>query len=323
MEAAGKPCDGIIHRFGLQRTRLLDPRGRLPFGKHVALLERAAEELDDELFGMRCGAGTQLREFGLYAYIALNSPKVGASLLNMRRYLRVVNEGAEFEITAEDDELVAIVYRITDMAAMGSRQQTEFGIASSRPIATQLAGRDLTPAWIEFVHGPPANGAEARRLLGASIRYEMPRNAVVVPRWWLDLPIEQADSDLLRILKEYADHILDERAQSPDLVGQLQHWIIKRLSSGTFAAEAAARELGMSVRTLSRKLAAYHTSYGQIVDDLRENLAAKYVTDPSMQLTQIAYLLGYSDSTSFSKAFRQWYGCAPSRFRKQQEQVAA
>ncbi len=128
-------------------------------------------------------------------------------------------------------------------------------------------------------------------------------------------PLKTADSDLLRILVRCCEQILESRPVGDELPHQVQHLVAKHLPSGGPGVEAVAEELGMSVRTLSRRLRERGLSYRRMVDDLRRRLTLEYLKDTDLRVSEIAYLVGYSEVSAFTHAFRRWTGLSPSAFR--------
>lgn len=322
VEAQGQPIDGLLAGVGLQRSRVADAKARIPFSQQVALLEAAAALFGDDCFGIRCGATFDPSRGGLYLYILVNSPNLGASVDNIRRYMYIHNEGTTVERQDEGDQ-VRLCYDILDPAASASVQQIGLAFSSFLCFARARTGLRLMPDDVQVVHPPHTNPCRARQLLGAPIHYGMSRNVIAFPASWMSLPLSGADVQLLSVLTEYADLVLAERRRHVDLVDQVQDWIIKQLPTGRLDAEAAARAFGMSARTLARRLAVNKTSFSQLVEDMRGQLARHYVADPSLSLTSIAFLLGYADPSSFSKAFKNRFGVPPQRYRAERGRVAA
>jgi len=125
-----------------------------------------------------------------------------------------------------------------------------------------------------------------------------------------------ADKRLHGILTGYCEEILASREdRSPDLRHQVERIIAKLLCRGEAETEEVAHELGMSVRTLARRLGQPGVSFGQILDELRHDLALRYLRDPNLSLSQIAFLLGYSELSAFSHAFRRWTRTTPGEWR--------
>ncbi len=137
---------------------------------------------------------------------------------------------------------------------------------------------------------------------------------MIFNRSHLDLPCRSADDRLLRVLKGYCEEILRQRSEASDLKREIEHLVATRLPSGTVTNQLVARELGMSERTMARCLVGLGTSFGQILDGGRHQLALRYLGEPNARASQIAYLLGYSEPSAFNHAFRRWTGVSPSEF---------
>lgn len=325
MEEHDLQADSILRRVGIQPTLLTHPHARIPFARHVALLEAAAAALKDDLLGIRLGATYGTLPRWLYSYILFNSPTVSAAIRNAGRYLFIHNEGMSWELVEDDRratgnqrrDLLEVELVITDPAASGSVQQIGYALANAIDFIQRATRQPFAPEWIEVQYTQPRDPAETSLLLGSRVRYGTGRNAIIFKRFWYDSPIIGADNHLYAILANYADQVLADRLRGIDLVDQLGEWLVKRLPGGRFDAKTAAHEFGLSVRTLSRRLAQRQTTYGQLIGEIRSRLALRYVSDYSLHLARVAYLLGYADPTSFSKAFKQQFGCSPQLYRRE------
>ena len=132
----------------------------------------------------------------------------------------------------------------------------------------------------------------------------------------LNLSLTSADEQLLSVLQGYGDQVLAEIArQSPGLVVSVERAIAEQLGAGSVTLETVASGMGMSPRTLSRKLAAEGTSFFRLLEDLRKSLSKSYLRDSNLVLAEIAFLLGYSGLGSFNDAFKRWTGHSPGQFR--------
>jgi AraC-like DNA-binding protein len=132
----------------------------------------------------------------------------------------------------------------------------------------------------------------------------------------MDLPIVSEDSQLLQILTAHADDLLAERHSATGLQSMVANQLASLLPSGESRAAVVARQLGMSPRSFTRHLAEEGTTFGEILDRLRQRLAARYLTDDRMSVQQIAWLLGYSEVGAFNHAYKRWTGTTPTRTRK-------
>jgi AraC-like DNA-binding protein len=158
---------------------------------------------------------------------------------------------------------------------------------------------------------------EIQRLLRCPVEFARATESWVFPQSAMELPITSEDSHLLQILRAHADELLAERRTAAGLRSMVENQLISALPSGRVQAAAVARQLGMSMRSFTRHLAEEGTTFGEILDDLRNRLALRYLADGRITLQQIAWLLGYSEVGAFNHAFKRWTGTSPGRARHQ------
>jgi AraC-like DNA-binding protein len=314
LDARGKSAAMILGDVGLDRTAVRQPESRIPFVKHVALLEAAAEHLEDPDFGLHFGSSVDPLDAGALAFMAANSPTLGAALKNLASYLNVFTEGSEIWIET-GDSFVDVGFRVIDQNVERFGQLEEFALALLMNIARFVVGRRLTPERVERLHHRRQGNEFFEQYFGSPVHFGQKRSALVLNKYVLDIPCRNADERLLRILKSHCDDLLKKLGQRADLKQHLAHLVSSHLTSGPVTAKSVARELGMSERTIARRLSEQGLSFGQIVDDVRRQLAERYLREPDLRPSQIAYLLGYSEPSAFTRAFRRWTGRSPTQFR--------
>jgi AraC-like DNA-binding protein len=314
LEAKQIEPEGLLRQAGLSRRQVRDPDQRIPFRKHALLFELAAQACKDPYFGLKLGARVDVREAGLLGYVTLSSPTFGRALENVVRYHRVLSEG--FRLNFEVDQRHAVLAAMpADPSGVVGRQAVEFATSVVVRMCRDLTAQKVTPLRVRFVHLPPRRKARYAAVLKAPVDFEQPRIEVLFPKEMLPVPVKSADHRLLRILEAYCREILGKRAEESDIVFDVREVIIKLLSGGVPTLERMAAEVNTSVRTLERRLKAKGWTYKQLVDDLRRQLALRYVKDPRLRLSQLGFLLGFSENAAFVHAFRRWTGSTPMRYR--------
>ena len=308
------PIDPVLKEVGLTRSQTSDHEGRIPFHKHAALLEVAARELHDPCFALHLGQSLNAKDFDLLGYICLNSSTVGDALNNVRRYSHLYSEGVD-HVLAQERDTVALVSSIVDPKAFGLSQAIELTRSLTQNITSALVGFEVRAIAVELAHQRVGPASEYRRVLKAPVRFNAGRNATIFRADLLDTPVRAADHRLLKILKRHAEDVLGQRAGRGDIRREVQGLIATRLQSGEPTIDTIARELGMSSRTLARRLREHGVTYRDLLNDLRRQLALRYLKDGFHKNSQIAYLLGFTDVSAFSHAFKRWTGSAPSAFR--------
>jgi AraC-like DNA-binding protein len=188
----------------------------------------------------------------------------------------------------------------------------EYGYAVVVRACRELTGRNISPKAVSFTHGRNTNKTEFDRFYGCSVTFNAAADAIILPTQMLSTPILTSDKYLLQILKNTCDEVLAKRRNiSSALRAVVENEIVQLLPHGKAQAEKVARNLGMSNRTLTRRLSEEGTSYAAILNEIRRDLSVQYLKDPALSLNQIAWLLGYSMVTSLNHAFRRWTGRSP------------
>ncbi len=312
LDRAGLAAADLLSAVGLRREQLTAPDALIPFHAHVMLFENAAQALREPCFGFRLGSAVELTEAGLLAYVILNSHDLGGALRNLCRYLPILTEGYVCELRREGDE-VRLLSSLVDPVETSSRQLSDFGATLMVRICEAITGHRVRPLRIELRH--EAACPMLSRQLRLPVLVDQPRSALVLDAASLAVPVVDADARLLDLLRRYADEVLTRRAAKDDLVGRAERWILDNLHTSQVGVAPLARSLGMSDRTLARRLAESGLTPAGLVDDLRRRLADKYLAEHAFSLGRITYLLGYSDLSAFTRAFRRWTGRAPSEWR--------
>ena len=306
--------DPILKKAGLTRRQASDPDAKIPFHKHATLLTLAAEATGDGCFGLHLGTSLYPDQAGVLGYVLLNSSTLGDALRNLERYSRVLTEGVDidFRVTGNVGVLVG---KIVDSMVQDERQAAEFGLGFLLRFCELITGTTVAPIRVEFRHARPKEARTIRQRFGAPIRYEQEHVALIVRRGLLDLPVDAADNELLKILQRHCRQILGRRPRKNDLAYEARELITALLPSGHPKLDDVARELGMSSRTLARQLAEQELDYKGLLDDVRHKLALRYLND-RIGIKQVAYLLGYSEVAAFNHAFHRWTNSSPARYRQ-------
>lgn len=315
LRRAGIALDGLLKEVGLSRSDLGDPETRIAYPAFVGLIERAAMLLGEPDYGLKLGANCDLRDNGLLGFIALNSPTLGDALANVERYVAVTNEGID-AVFEHDSQGMALRFREADPALRGLRHNSEHAAARIARGARELTRRKALPRRVDFMHSRPNVAVDYESVLGCPVRFQAKWDGVVFSDDTLRLPVSSADYKLLQVLESACRRIIGRNPRRQDLVHSVREYVVQHLAKGAVSFDAVARHVGMSSRTLERRLGERGTSYRALVDDVRFDLAKYYLADTDFRLQQIAYLLGYSEPAPLVRAFRRWAGCTPRQYRE-------
>jgi AraC-like DNA-binding protein len=299
----------------LDPTTLLDRDNRIPFAQLVALYEKAAELTGDVNFGLHLGESVQPSAFDVVGYSALNSPTIGAAFTRVARYHSIWTDGALFTLEVSDDTS-AIVYRYADTSISQHRQDSEMTLATFTTLCRNIASPDFAPIAVEFQHAEPADTSEHSRLFRCPVRFGASSNRLTFASSFLSLPIDKADASLCAVLDRHAEELLSKYPPRDSLLDQVQSIIANEFRGGDPSLERVADQLSLTPRTLQRKLHELGTSHNELLDQMRRQLAMRYLREPEMAICEVAYLLGFSEASSFHRAFKRWTGVTPKEFRE-------
>jgi len=321
LDARRQPADLILREVGLSREELAPPDARIDFAKHVALIEIAAERLNDRCFGLHFGASLDPLDAGAVGYLAANSPTLNAAIENYVKYLATATEGFRVHLDREPQR-TRVVVEMIDPEVTRRQQCYELALASTINISRFVVGRRFAPAAVEMQHQRDSDLDEFRRYFGKPVAFGSGRYAVIFDQAQLTAPCRSADERLFRIVKAHCDALLEKSRKATEFREEVEHLVAALLPTGTATTKHVAATLAMSDRTLARRLAEEGTSFREILERQRHAMALEYLSDSAVRPSQIAYLLGYSEPSAFTHAFRRWTGCSPAEYRTQRSTAA-
>jgi AraC-like DNA-binding protein len=314
--ARGANANALCAETGFDLSLAQDPDARIPFAIEEELWNAGARGCGDDAFGLHVAEGLRPGAFDVLDYAVRTAPTLGAALARLVRYNRIVHDAAAFTVIPRGD-VVRIEHSFRFGAEVQGRQSAEFTMASILTISRQIAARSLRARAVDLRHGQPPDLAEHRRIFGVEPRFARKINAVELDRAILDLPVPNADARLSRLIERHAEALLEARPD-PGLstADRVRHVLSANLGQGDVSLGAVGARLKTSERTLQRKLADEGVSFDALLDDLRRDLALRYLADPKIAIAEVAYLLGYSEPSPFHRAFKRWTGKTPTEARR-------
>jgi AraC-like DNA-binding protein len=314
LDRNGIDAEPLLLRAELSRGQLSPDSGGISVASQHRFLELAAIETNDSLLGLHVAAEMDLRDAGILFYLAAASATVLEALEHLARYAGAANEAVHLEISEHKGEAVLAARPIVEYDELW-RQFSEFIALAVIRALHRATNRDFAPSRMTFAHPRNSGLREIHRILRCPVEFAQTSDSWVFPQRVMELPITSGDSHLLHILEAHADDLLSERRIATGLQGLVEDQLLSMLPSGRVQMAAVAQQLGMSERSLKRHLAQEGTTFGEILDRLRNRIALHYLEDRRMTLQQIAWLLGYSEIGAFNHAFKRWTGTSPGRAR--------
>jgi AraC-like DNA-binding protein len=314
LRGAGVDAEAVREAAGIPRAALGELDGVLPAEAFARIWEEAFRRAPREELPTEVGLAIPFGAFGPIDYLAASSADVASAFDSLAAWFRTVAAGVSLEVerTARGGELRIVPGQGGPPPGLVRQVSDEFTIAV---IVGRFRSRPVSPpfraAEVRLTRPAPRRPSRHAALLGAEVAFGCALTALRVPAecWAAKLP--SADPMLLETLRALADR-LDLGASSSDLEHAVRARLRSLLPEGRADAATVARSLGLSERTLHRRLRAEGRSFGAVVDLFREAEAERLLGAPSAALSDVAARLGFSDQSAFTRAFRRWKGAPPS-----------
>ena len=281
----------------------------------VAMLDAAIEALGESALPAQAGASLHLRHLGMLGHVLMNCATIGEVQVQLARYIRLLGQIGQPVLTLHGDKAHLLWQWPYETPAPGVVAQ--FMLAARATFMRWFSGCSDLKFDVRFHFEAPADATPHQRLFGGEIRYGQPESKLVFDRAYLALPVVAADQELRRQVEERARALLASLSDEPPTFLNLKATLGTRLAHGHATLQHAAEALGTTARTLQRRLAAEGVSFQQALDAARRERAEDLLREGSASLSQIAFLLGYTEQSTFQNAFRRWTGVSPGEFRRQ------
>ena len=270
--------------------------------------------------GHSVGAAIGLSDVGSPGHALLASPTVGYALNLAARYSYVFAHGSVIRLDI-GKEVAELSYQLTEFHEDIPIQDVELSVTFFATAVRELSGAHIKPLKAEFEHPCPEYSDRLQSFFGCQVFYNRASNSLHFPSRLMNQPVPTADTSLLEALEFFLADRLKARKED-DLPGKVMHLISSSLSNGTPSLAKVSETLGISKRTLQRKLSEAGILFSDLVDDTRRKKAINYVKFSDFSLTDVALLLGYSELSAFSRAFCRWTGLHPQQMRNELRQNA-
>ncbi|WP_037307677.1 helix-turn-helix domain-containing protein [Ruegeria halocynthiae] len=314
-QQANDPClsDRILEKCDLSREAIAPPATVCNAQQEALFVRYACDALGDITFAAQTGMQFKSSS-SLTAYISKYSRDLKQVIENTSRFHGIIDPAISFTLRLAGN-FVTIEAEWKDAGFARFHRRTEFLIFAGLARMRSLTQSNFYPIEMRFQHEVGQNSKKFQKLAGFPVVFGAERLEIVLAPSTLDLPVPTYDSQLREHLLEYGEHVLAEKHSPKQRLRAQVEGLITRSMPGTIIhADEAAANLGMSPRTFARRLKDEGTSYREIVEDLRCDLAQTFITN-GMPLSEVAYSLGYADQPAFSTAFKRWTGQAPSAFK--------
>jgi AraC-like DNA-binding protein len=307
---AGVALPGLLRAANLTIQQISDPRAPLAAADQVTLLNLIAAATHDDLLGFHLAQQIELRELGFLYYVLASSRTLIEALQRAVRYSTLVNEGVRQRCTVGRTIDVTLDY--SSISRHADRHQAECWMAIIVRLLRQISGRRITAQQVCFVHARARPPRELSAYFGGRVEFGSHVDRISFARTLGGTVVAGADSYLNKLLVHYCEEALAHRPRGrQSFRTRVENTLVPLLPHAECSARAIAQRLGLSQRTFSRRLAAEGLTFSTLLEQLRLDLATRYLAEPDTSISQIAWLLGYQQVSGFSRAYRRWTGTSP------------
>jgi AraC-like DNA-binding protein len=311
---AGIKLQPLLSRVGLTVDQIDDPERRISASNQIAFLEAAAEALNDDLLGFSLAEEFDLRDLGLLYYVMASSDTLGDALKRAARYSRITNEAIVLQYLEAREPRLRLVY--SGIPRHADLQQIEFCIVAMVRASRVLSGRRFFPKRVSISHVRSRGIAKFAGSLGKDLEFGSDADEIDFPAGSAEWTLVDADARLNKILLKTCEESLSPRKSNTGRFRTaVENSISPLLPHGQAKAIIVAKKLGMSERTLTRRLAEEGVTFNEVLQQLKASLAIRYLQEDGMPISRIAWLLGFEEASSFSHACRRWTGKSPRELR--------
>jgi AraC-like DNA-binding protein len=310
----GADVDRLLRKANLSRAEMDNRRARIPVRDQIKFLNLVAETIDDDLLGFHLSLHFDLRMVGLLYYVFASSETLDDALRKGARCSSIVNESIRLKIH-EGKRRIVFVFEPIGVARHSDRHQIEFWIAAVIRACRQITKRHVTGELITFAH-PRKPTPELARFFGSKITFGADVDEVAFSPSIKSIPIVSADTYLNDLLVHYCDEALADQRNHGLFGTSVENAIAVLLPHGKARMSEVARKVGLTRRTLARRLSSENRKFSDILQNLRIVLANRHLADKELSISQIAWLLGYQSLSSFTNAYTRWTGHSPRTTRR-------
>ncbi len=305
----------------LLRSVGLDPEAEVKVGAMISdiayyeLLERIAALIGDAAdLPVRVGRSMECDDYGAFGLAWKTAPNLRASFARAERYWRLLTSVADYEVRPSGDDAYFILHR-SGPRRLGMRLSNEATLASVTSMIRQVSPRDFAPLEVHLRHASPPEVSAHENYFGCPVRFGAEQDALLVSGEALARQNRLADKGMTRFLLDHLDQELVKVEDDRTYQHTVSEAIAQSLSAGVPRMQVVARRLGVSERTLQRRLGEEGLSFQKLVDKARRELAEGLLLQSDYSLAEVAFLTGFSEQSAFNRAFRRWGNQTPSAFR--------
>lgn len=308
------PLYGVI---GLEGPNAALADVHIDIERYFALWEQVMRASGAPSFPVRAALAADIEENEVFGFLAMSCQTLGEAFAKTARYRDLYNLGARWEMEHDGARLRLLFYPWPgDKSRVGVRAAIEYGVAHMFRTGNQLSGTALRAQAVRFAHAAPERLSAHAELFGVTPTYGALQNEIVLDAGILGLPVQSFNSKLRAYFEEQCSQLVSKFATDTPLAVRVQKELMAAMDGGDSSMDAVSRRLGMSGRSLQRRLAEEECRFDALLDDVRSEFAKRYLAKGTVSASEIAFLIGFQSPTAFFRAFKRWTGGTPGSYQR-------
>jgi len=302
--------------FGAQRVAALesaDAPARLTAREYLEMLDRSVAVTGDADLGFHAGIRIGPRHLGVVGYVLMCCATLGEAMQQYDRYVRLVH-GIGRPLVVHRGEHVEMPLDWPS-ASPPPPALAQLIMSSRARMGRLLTGREDAAIAASFQFPAPRDPDAYQRFFGGEVRFAAVQTRLEFVAAYLELPVIMANAEMARVIRAQAEAQMNRLADEPEFMRALKATLIQGLAIGRAGAEDVAQRMGLSVRTLHRRLGEHRSAFREVLDEVRRERAEHYLRAPQHSLAEVAFMLGYTEQSAFQHAFKRWTGLTPKQYR--------
>ena len=314
MQKAGVDTEKVLKRLGISEDYLYQTDLRTPHAAQVLFWQVVEDVAGDPDIGLKLGQNLPTYKGQVLEYLFLSSPTFGEGVRRAMNYQRLLTDAADFDLHC-GEELSYMVLNAASPEVRRIGHFTEAFVQGAITFFRSVTDDHFRPECVDFEHERSRGKDRVERVLGCTVRFGCAETRVYFPTGLLDYPSPHHEPRLLDLHERFASEQVAE-LEKKDIVGQVERLVAEQLDSGEVTLDAVAERLDMKPRTLRTRLAEADTSFNQVLSHFRYRLACRLLAATDESIDEIVYLTGFSEPSTFYRAFKRWSGMTPIEYRR-------
>ena len=310
--------ESLMKEHGINPQLVSDPNARFRMEQVNAFYAHVAELIDNPNFGLKAAQFWHPSQMGALGYAWLTSDTLRAAFKRYARFVKVVSDAVQLEVTEDNDE-VSLQFKFVQ-EELSQKFRIDGALATLMVMVRANAGADFHPKTVSFIFDEPEDTGPYYALFQSPLVFNAPANRFTITSEEADAPRSCSNVQLSKLHDQFMQEYI-AKLHEDNIIERVKLAITEELPSGNISDAIVAERLFLTERTLQRLLQEAGTTFKKLLTEVRIDLADNYIRDSNLSLNEISFLLGFSELSSFSRAFKHWKGSSPRNYRQMNQKL--